>query len=451
MIARSLKLRLILGSAVWILVALLTAGLALQWFFRDLAERRLEEELVRHLDQITGRLAITLDGAARLEAPLSDPRFATPFSGLYYVVIGPDGRAVRSRSLWDSELDLPKEPPAGADGIASYELMADGAGPVRVVERQVRAYDVAGEARIAVAASIGPLVADVASFTRFLVTSLAMLGLLLLLAAFLAVRLGLLPLDRLGLEVARIRKREAERLGADVPSELAPLVDELNGLLADNRAMVERARHDAADLAHGLKTPLTILNHEAELLAVGGDPELGQRLQVQVERMRRRIDQRLARARAQARLRSGEVVAVAPVVTGLAQVVRPLLERRGLRLELDLAPGLRFGGAREDLEEMLGNLLENAAKWAGQRILVTGRLIEGRLVLGVADDGPGLPDADRTRALARGGRLDQQTPGDGLGLAIVGDLVELHRGRMTLDRARLGGLQVTLTLPAGGE
>jgi signal transduction histidine kinase len=443
---RSLRLRLILGSAVWIVMALLAAGFALQWFFRDVAERRLEDELTRHLDQLTGRVSSTQDGHLVLSGPLSDPRFATPFSGLYYVAIDREGRVTRSRSLWDSEIVLPKEP--APDGqVASYPLTADGAGPVRVVERSVRFYDVPGEARLAVAGSIGPIVQDVAAFTRFLLTSLAILACLLVAAASLSARIGLLPLDRLGREVARIRKCQAERLGTDVPAEVAPLVEELNGLLADNRAMVERAQKDAADLAHGLKTPLTILGHEAEALADAGQTALGDRLHVQVQRMQRRIDQRLAAARAHARARRGETVALAPVVAGLVQVLRPLAERRGLTIQQEVAPGLQFAGAREDLEEILGNLLENAVKWAAGRIRVTAAFHDRRLLVTVEDDGAGLEPQDARRVLVRGTRLDEVTPGNGLGLSIVGELVEVYGGRIELGRAPLGGLAAVLRLP----
>ncbi|WP_027132723.1 sensor histidine kinase [Geminicoccus roseus] len=446
MMRRSLRLRLIAGSALWIVLALLVAGLALQWLFRDLAERRLEDELVRHLDQLTGRVSSTQDGRLVLSSPLSDPRFDTPFSGLYFVLVDREGRVTRSRSLWDSEISLPDEPAPEA-GVASYALTADGAGPVRVVERTVRFFDVEGNARLAIAGSIGPIVEDVATFTRFLVTSLAILAFLLIAAAWLTTSIGLLPLDRLGRAVARIRKRQAERLATDVPAEVAPLVEELNGLLADNRAMVERAQKDAADLAHGLKTPLTILGHEAEALSQADQPDLGLRLQAQVQRMQRRIDQRLAAARAHARARTGQEVAVAPVVAGLVQVLRPLAERRSLTLHQDVPAELVFGGAREDLEEILGNLLENAVKWAASSIAVTGAIRAGRLLLTVADDGPGLSDEDTARALVRGARLDEITPGDGLGLSIVGELAAVYGGRIELGRAAGGGLAATVLLP----
>lgn len=443
---RSLKLRLVVGSAIWIVVALVAAGIALQWFFRDVAERRLQEELVRHLNQLTSRIALDDEGKVRLSSPLSDPRFGTPFSGVYYVVIDRDGTILRSRSLWDTEIVLPEE--ASREGsVDSYDLTADGAGPVMVVERTVQLYDVDGTARLAVAGSVGPIVSDVADFTRFLVVSLLVLGFLLVAAATLSATVGMLPLDRLGHEVARIRKREAERLGTNVPEEVAPLVEELNGLLADNRAMVERAQKDAGDLAHGLKTPLTILGHEAEALADAGHREWGERLYVQVERMRRRIDRRLAAARAHARARGSAEALVAPVIAGLFQVLRPLAQRRGLQLLDQSQASLVFAGAREDLEEMLGNLLENAVKWARSRVLVRAEQASQMLVLTVEDDGPGLAECDAARMLERGARLDEQTPGSGLGLSIVGDLVEAYGGSLRLLRSREGGLAARLELP----
>jgi signal transduction histidine kinase len=446
LIRHSLKLRLILGSAIWIAIALVAAGIALQWFFRDVAERRLEEELVRHLNQLTGRIALDEKGKVRLSIPLSDPRFGTPFSGLYYVVVDRDGTVLRSRSLWDTEIVLPETAPREGETVG-YNLIANGAGPIRVVDRTIRLYDVEGTARLAVAGSIGPIVSDVAEFTRFLITSLLILAVLLVAAASLSAAVGVLPLDRLGREVARIRKREAEQVGTDVPAEVAPLVDELNGLLADNRAMVERAQKDAGDLAHGLKTPLTILGHEAEALADAGQVEWGERLQAQVERMRRRIDQQLAAARAHARARQGNEAEVAPLVAGLIQVLRPLAARRNLLLVQDVQAGLMFGGAREDLEEMLGNLMENAVKWARSSVKIRGSRDGDVILLTVADDGPGLSEGDAARILERGTRLDEQTPGTGLGLSIVGDLVEAYGGGLVLGRSPSGGLAATLRLP----
>ena len=212
--------------------------------------------------------------------------------------------------------------------------------------------------------------------------------------------------------------------------------------------MIEAARAEAADLAHALKTPLTVLEQEARVLIERGDRELGSLLVDQTERMRRQVDHHLARSRAVAAAHERtDPVAVAEVVTGIARVVERL---RHIRVDAEIAPGHRFRGARQDLEEMLGNLMENAAKWTRGRIHVHSTRSAGELVVTVEDDGPGLDPVVRDLVMERGRRLDERAPGSGLGLAIVRDLASAYAGRLELDRSGLGGLAARLVLPAAG-
>jgi signal transduction histidine kinase len=288
-----------------------------------------------------------------------------------------------------------------------------------------------------------------ARFDRLLILALAILAGLLLLAAIVQVELGLLPLARLRREVARVRTGEASRLGDAMPAEVRPLAEELDALLDDNEAMLTRARTQAADLAHGLKTSLQLIALEAGALASGPTEERARVIEAEVRRMRAHVDHQLARAHAGGQ-RRGHVdwADVAPCAEGVVTAVRRLAADRGVTVDSRVDPAHRFAGVAADLEEMLGNLLDNATKWARSRAVLTSALAEGRLVLTVDDDGPDLPDGPRQQAFARGTRLDETVPGNGLGLAIVRDLADLYGGGVDLERSGLGGLHARLELPA---
>jgi len=257
------------------------------------------------------------------------------------------------------------------------------------------------------------------------------------------------PLSRLRASLSAVREGRGQRIEGDHPSEVQPLVDDLNGLLEDRERAIARALTTAGDLAHGLKTPLAVLAQEAELAAAAGHDDLATTLRQLVERMRRQVDYHLARARATASTRAapGLRCAVLPSVEGLVRTMRRLHAARELRIDADLSPGHEIRGRREDLDEMLGNLLDNACKWARSRVAISSSLEDARVVISVDDDGPGLDPSMRAQVLQRGVRADQQVRGSGLGLAIVGDLAELYGGSVTLETSPLGGMRVRLQLP----
>ena len=439
---RSLGFRLVAGAVLWVALALLATGAGLTALFHAQVQAMVEDGVRHDLGQLVGHLQVSPDG--RLEPPrrLSDPLFDKPFSGRYWQVETAGHPPLRSRSLWDTALPLT----ATTDGRPHRELVPGPEGQhLLMLERSVLLPELTAPVHIAVAVDHARIDDAVDEFRNTLAAALAALGGGLVLAVWLQVRVGLKPLDRLRTALHAVRGGAARRVEGDWPAEVAPLVADLNALLEHDAAVVARARTQAGDLAHALKTPLSVLANDAE----GRDDALAETVRRQVEAMRRPIERHLARARA----------AGAAAVPGARTDARALAEKMGrvmvtlgrdrpLDLRVEGAAEAVFRGDREDLAEMLGNLLENAAKWARSTVLVTLENRGGRLVVAVDDDGPGLAAERRAEVFGRGVRLDEEAPGSGLGLAIVRDLAELYGGGVALDDSALGGLRAVLDLPA---
>jgi len=298
-----------------------------------------------------------------------------------------------------------------------------------------------------VAGSLSETDADIGRFNRTLLWAFVAFSGGLLFALVIQVQVGLQPLRRVSEALARIREGRARKLEGQFPAEIAPLAGELNSLIAHSAEVVGRARAHVANLAHFLKTPLTVLANEA---AASPGP-LAETVLRQVTTMRRQVDHYLARARAAGALDVlGSRTEVAPVVNDLSRVLKRMHPEKPLSIAVNIGPGLVFRGEREDLEEMSGNLIDNACKWAHAHIAVeAGPLDAGRFFLRVGDDGPGLTTGERARAMERGERFDETVPGTGLGLAIVRDIAKLYGGSITLAQSPLGGLEVCLELPRG--
>jgi signal transduction histidine kinase len=277
----------------------------------------------------------------------------------------------------------------------------------------------------------------------------AFVGLVLMAAGLLGLRQGLRPFRRLRERLTAVRMGEGRRVEGAYPTEVQPLIDDLNALLEDREKAVKRAVATAGDLAHGLKTPLALLTQEADRAAVAGNPELAQGIVQQVERMSRQVNYHLARARAAASGTAG--TAPCPVASCADALVRTLLKLyagRTLKISSAISADLCARVQRQDLDEMLGNLMDNACKWANSRVVLEASRIDTMLVFTLDDDGPGLARTLRTVVLERGVRIDEAAPGSGLGLAIVRDLAELYGGSIALDDSPLGGLRVRISLPA---
>ncbi len=440
----SLRLRLVAGGIVAIVLALALAGLGLTLLFERHVGRTVSQDLDVHLKKLLAGIDVDADGRMTVTGGPVDPRFSEPLSGLYWQIADDRGQTLRSRSLWDSALLLPKDEPAAGE-VHRHEAIGPGNGRVLIAERQIR-LEVEGREiaiRVAVAIDAAHVTAATTAFAGDLVTALGLLGIVLAAATAIQVGLGLRPLDLLRRGVADIRAGRKLRLAAGVPDEVRPLVDEVNALLAARAEEVERSRHRAADLAHGLKTPLAALASDADRLRETGQSAVARGIDEVIETMRRHIDRELARVRLR-----GAGGALPDASTALAPLVRSLIATlartpEGARIAYDIAMDDKVTVAfeRSDLAEALGNLLENATRHARNRVRI--EAAENGLEITVADDGAGIPEAARPMVLARGGRLDERG-GAGLGLAIVQDVVEAYGWKLWLDTSELGGLRATI-------
>jgi signal transduction histidine kinase len=457
---RSLRFRLLAATLTALAVALVLAGLLLSSLFRDHVMRQFSQNLTAQLDQITARLEFDAAGQPKIDPQtLSDPRWSRPYSGLYWQVDGA-GRAqqrgaLRSRSLWDAALTLPNDALAGGVVHVHEGTGPDGAA-LLLVERTVTRDDATGmHWRLIVAADLRETVAATLRFNGVLAASLATLFVLLCAAALAQVAIGLAPLRALQRTLAGVHAGTAPRLDGQFPSEVQPLVDDFNAVLDRNAEVVTRARTQAGNLAHAIKTPLAAMSQAATVALQHPETsaELATLVNEQVGVARRQVDWHLARARAAAAQGvPGARVPLQPVIQGLQRVLERVHAERGIALHcMPMAPDLAFAGEVQDLQEMLGNLLDNACKWASHEVHVSAALLAcgggSRLRVVIDDDGPGVQADRRELVMARGARLDESVPGSGLGLAIVNELAGLYGGRVDLQTSPTGGVRVEVELP----
>jgi signal transduction histidine kinase len=446
----SLRVRLLAAGAASIVLALAVAGFGLLLLFERHVERRMAVELEAHLRQLLSSLEQAGDGSLRLAREPADPRFQEPLSGLYWqVAVGADGQLLRSRSLWDGTLDL--APDALADGEVHEHAIAGPRGTsLLVLERAVKLPATLGGHQVRVAAAVDRAEIHAAgrAYVADLAPSLALLAAVLVAAGWLQIAVGLRPLDAVRRRLADVRSGREGRLGTAFPDEVLPLAAEVDHLLKAQEKAIARARARAADLAHSLKSPLTVLAADAEELRAEGAVRLGDEIAGLTEGMRRYVERELARARAGIRARAGAEQPVKPSIDQVVGVLRRTPRGGSLAWEIDVADDLGAPVDAQDLVEILGNLAENAAQWAAAKVRVSGRRDGAAIVLSVEDDGPGVPEDRIGTVLVRGGRLDETQPGSGLGLAIVAELVEAYGGALTLGRSPLGGLCVELRFPA---
>jgi len=462
----SLRFRLLAGTLFWISATIALAGWGLSSLFHQHVAAQFHAELTTELDQLTAQLTQDAQGQAQLTLPLSDPRLSRPYSGHYWQIdqlgdtpVGTVSVAgqLRSRSLWDHVLALPADAPADGE-THQHRIQGPQAQWLGVVERSVRLEDAdAGTSRafrLIAAANERFMAEPVARFNGMLWLALGMLALGLMLAVVVQVVVGLAPLRTLRDALGRLRNAQTQRLDGVFPAELTPLVDDFNKVLLQNAEVVTRARTHAGNLAHALKTPLSVLANAAHATEQKHTPanELAQLVIDQVGLARQQVDYHLARARVAATVRQpGASTPLQPVIEGLVRVMRRIYAERQLEITLEpMAEILCFRGETQDLQEMLGNLLDNACKWATHRVVLTAQVEAASLRLTMDDDGPGIAADQRDAVMHRGVRADEQVAGSGLGLAIVDDLTRLYGGRVVLADSPLGGLRVVLELPATG-
>ncbi|WP_303809445.1 sensor histidine kinase [Sandarakinorhabdus limnophila] len=434
---------MVLIAAVWITMLLGVGGLALVQVLDETLTASFDEQLANNLNAMINAAELDEVGDVRLLRPLGDQRFAEPYSGLYWQVSGGGHAPFPSRSLWDRQLALP---PGNQDcrTPCKFESTQFPSETLRVIARSVRLPGAAQPFLFQVAQSSRDLDRQKARTRTVVGWSLGVLGIGLIVMVGIQSIYGLAPLRRVSKAIAAIRSGEARRVEAQFPVEVEPLVAEINELLAHGEAQSEAARRHAGNLAHALKTPMSVLIGEAR----GRDDPLARTIEAQVQVMRRHVDHQLARARAAGRRAAS--TARTPVWPSLEAIARTVGRIHQGKVLIDLAGDREasFRGEQQDLEEMLGNLIDNAALHGGGRVFITVEADADQVRVLVEDDGKGIAPDQRSRLFERGERLDTDKPGTGLGLAIVKDVAELYGGSVALDSSEdLGGLLMTLTLP----
>ncbi len=439
----SLSRRMMLIATAWIGVLLLGGGIALDRTLTGLVSRNFDAQLSNLLNGMIASAEVGPDGEVILNRPLGDQRLLEPNSGLYWQIRGTGHDDFASRSLWDRSLDVKADHTDNEPHLYVSKQYKDE--PLRVMERTVTLPGSETVWYFTVAEKQGNLDEQVGRVRRILLRSFAVLGLGLLVMAMLQTWLGLGPLRGVRLAIQRMRNSGANRVTEPLPLEVQPLVEELNGLLAHTERQAEEARTHAGNLAHALKTPLTVVMNAATAKA----PDLADTVIREAAVMRRQVDHHLARARAVGRRAVGQARAqVGDSVEAVLRAVTVLYDQT--RFDLDGKRDALVAIERQDLDEILGNLIENAAKYGGGSVFVTIDPVGAPewCEIWVEDDGLGIPAEERDRIFDRGARLDTGKPGTGLGLAIVRDVAEIYGGGVTLDESEdLGGLLVKLRLP----
>ena len=459
---RSIATRLFLSAALWSSAILLVAGLILSEINRRSAETDFDERLSVYLKALVADVANPGEDTRTNPGQLGEPMFEFPLSGWYWQITPLDGdkpEIKTSRSLFAER--LPKLEtlgvPLGVGGARKGYAVGPDDRRLRIVERTIDAGD-NGHFLVQVAASPEEVEIDINAFNIALGLTFFLLALALVGSTALQVRFGLRPLRQLGAGVAAVRRGEAERIEGRFPHEIAPLASELNLLMASNREIVERARTHVGNLAHALKTPLSVIINEAAVQGPQPDPDaLAAKVRDQAQIMRDQITHYLDRARVAARSTViGTATDVKPVIDGLVRTFEKIYRERCIEFEAAVPEGLRFRGEKQDLEDLVGNLVDNAGKWAASKVSVTvttasdpGDLGPSAVLITVDDDGNGLAAEARDLVRLRGRRLDESKPGSGLGLSIVTDLAGVYGGAFSLGESPLGGVRAVLRLPGG--
>ena len=450
--ANSLAVRLFVSATAWAVIILVTTGVVLSSLYRQTVERAFDRRLGVYLRTIVADIAAPEEPGGKFPQSLGEPLFELPLSGWYWQVtrLDPGKHDVRSsRSLWDGGLPHLEDRgvPANPDGSREGYVPGPEDQRLRLVERNIDLGD-EGHYLVAVAGDAAEITEETRGFDQELVITFSILAMVLLITTMFQVRFGLAPLKRITGSLAAIRAGTAERLAEDFPDEIAPLARETNALIEANKEIVERARTHVGNLAHALKTPISVMVNEA---ATRGGDSFAEKVREQASIMRDQVARHLERARLAARLTVvSSITDVAPVVTALARTMEKIHHDRGIAIEVDADADARFRGERPDLEEMIGNLVDNACKWATSRVAVEVVREKSGQVLRIAvdDDGRGLSRSEREQVSHRGQRLDESKPGSGLGLSIVVELAHLYGGKLELGAAPIGGLRAELTLPA---
>ena len=457
----SLTTRLLISAGAWSVVVIVATGLILSSLYRDAVERAFDERLEVFVKGLIAEISFADDGSLHVNRALPEPRFSFPLSGWYWQ-IDPTASStvgsISSPSLLDQMLDfsvMPALMPSDAiyqEVPAAFYIIGPGGEELRAIRRPIKFQSNEELLIFTVAGNANNIAEAERSFNSTLILALSILGLGLVFAAFLQVRYGLRPVRELRDALQEIRVGTERRITGKYPSEIAPLSNEVNALLDANEEVIERARTHVGNLAHALKTPLSVLSNEVQ--ATKGT--LKDKLEEQLLLMRRHIDHYLERARVAA---SANIIGVStevePVIAGIVRTLKKIHGHRMIEVKVECRSDIRFIGEKQDLEEMVGNLLDNAFKWTNGKIKLSVVLDDAKISQGkqmvsieIEDNGPGITEEQCAEVMKRGSRLDESKPGSGLGLSIVADIAAIYRGSFVLNRAELGGLSAKLVLPA---
>jgi signal transduction histidine kinase len=443
MIRNTLTFRLVVTSIAWVTVTLVIVAVLLTLLFQRHIEEYFDAFMFDHMEENIAAARISEEGQLFLTWIPADPRFMNPHSGWYWQIYEEDMLIAGSESLLNDTIDfvLPD-----ADNYKQIQkVIGPGNETLRALVLDVKLKGSNKVYTFAIAGSVNSIRRDVEGFTSKLGTTLVILGIGLLIVVLLQIRFGLKPLRNLKDSLSNIRKGKENRLPETFPTEIQPIVHELNALLDHSEGLLERARTQVGDLAHALKNPLTVIRNEAGEIK----DHRGQLIREKADAMGVYVERYLSRARAAGSANIiGASVAVQPVAKDICYLMARMYQDKNIDIILKDLAGLHFKGDAQDLEEMLGNLMDNACKWANSKVIVSGELRDSRLHINIDDDGPGIPEDQKETVLKRGRRLDETVPGSGLGLAIVIDLAHLYHGSLTLHKSNVGGLDARLELPS---
>ena len=434
-----IAMRMLVSALILVVLVLPVAGALLSWNFREAVNTAFNERLESLLNVVIAGVSYDVRQDALVSnRQLGDSRFDRVFSGWYWQVRDDGERVLTSRSLWDQRLAISQEP-----GMTFRTVTGPRDKQLRLLERDIRLPNLDDVLHVQIAADLGEIEAQIARFQTLLWLSLATLGGLLIGLIGLQIRWGLAPLRRIEQSLKAVEQGQKPSVDSDLPRELARLAEAINTVLERDQRLIERGRTATGNLAHALKTPVAVLNTLAERL-----PEDQQAaVRAELKRLNEAVRHHLARASAAGPVALGAEQKVAAVLDPVIEGIRRLAGRRNIAFQSVLQQELRVRIDAQDLQEMVGNLLENAINWTKSSISLTGSVEGGWLVLSVSDDGPGMSREMRQEALSRGGRLDEVRSGSGLGLAIVKELTALHGGELKLDDNSEGGLRAELVLP----
>jgi signal transduction histidine kinase len=441
----SLRFRFIASTFALILSGLIVTGLLMTWLMKIYVAQGYHDEMQVHIEEVAALVRLDATGQPYMIRNVSDPRFQVKNSGFYWEIRRDGFQAIRSPSLTKGDLSGV----VAATPKPQWKILADPTGQALEYGMTRTALTGGPPLRISISSDMRLLDDNLKDFTTPLIWALSGFALLFLAAGAAQIAYGLRPLIRLAKGIADIREGRSTAMVGSYPTEVTPLVEDINALLVTNAGMVQRARLQAGNLAHGLRTPLAILIDEADHLDRVGQSKSATALRRECDRMQRQISYNLARARSAAALPvAGRRISIEATLQPLLTALPRLHAARNVTINVTNCPDAAVVCDDVDLGEILSNLIDNACKWAGSVVNIAWHKNSKSVQMTIEDDGPGIPEANRIDALQPWKRLDDSTPGTGLGLAIALDLLQVHNGTLDLGRSALGGLRATLTLPA---